>query len=165
METGADRDANEMEERTSESDSESFSNPPNLLMEVRVEGWRKEEDAVLGEVVGLWGPLPGAMGVNIIPLGKPESVAMTVMRAIEDTNPLCTAECTNLFGDGAGRCRQHDNTNGLDVCWAHSIHNVTGAEYCSKGLGVLVFEAIEERRLTDPHNIKQAGQHFAANPV
>ena len=69
---------------------------------------------------------------------------MTVLRAIEDTNPLCTAECTALYGDGSGRCRQHDNTNGLDVCWAHSIHNVTGAEYCSKGLGVLVSEAIEE---------------------
>lgn len=64
------------------------------------------------------------------------------MRAIEDVNELCTNECTDQSGDGAGRCRQHDNTNGLDVCWAHAIHNRTGAEYCPPGGGVLSFEAI-----------------------
>lgn len=32
----------------------------------------------------------------------------------------------------------------VDVCWKHSYHNVTGKEYCTKGVGSLVFEAIEE---------------------
>ena len=90
------------------------------------------------------GDLPGSFGINIVPLTKPKPVAFTVMRAIEDVNPLCVAECTADFGEGSGRCRQHDNTNGLDWCWAHSVHNVTGEEFCTKGKGVLVLEAIPE---------------------
>ena len=52
------------------------------------------------------GILPGAIGINVVPMGKPAPVKMTVTRALEDVNPLCTAECTDLFGDGSGRCRQ-----------------------------------------------------------
>ena len=72
------------------------------------------------------------------------------MRAIEDVNPLCTVECTDEHGDGSGRCRQHDNTNGLDVCWQHSINAATGEEFCEKGTGVLVFETIPEFLCPDP---------------
>lgn len=56
--------------------------------------------------------LSGAIGINVVPVTRPDFVGMTVERAIEDVNAICVAECTTEYGDGEGRCRQHDNTNG-----------------------------------------------------
>ena len=68
----------------------------------------------------------------MVPLENPETVAFTVHRAIESVNPLCVKECEPDAGDSEGRCRQHDNTLGVDTCW---VHNVTGGvETCPDGL-------------------------------
>lgn len=69
--------------------------------------------AALDDITLDMADLIGGVGVNIVPLVSPATVSMTVARAIEDVNPLCVASCDANFMDGAGRCRQHDNTNGV----------------------------------------------------
>ena len=103
----------------------------------------------LGDITLDMADLVGGVGINIVPLVNPSTVSMTVARAIEDVNPLCVADCDGDFMDGEGRCRQHDNTNGVDICWFHNT-TIDGDEICSKGKGALVFETIEEFLCPDP---------------
>ena len=84
---------------------------------------------------GIWHTGRGSLGVNIVALENPSTVSFTVERAIEDVNELCVKECDPDTGDGQGRCRQHDNTNGVDTCWLHNV------SYVESDLGIVVDES------------------------